>query len=204
MSSVKYEQQILDAIETIAKKTVDSANYDKTIKAQIIERTNAAIGEYKVRYQDSVFYAYSNNIDIKYASGTLVYILIPGNDMRQEKSIIGAVEKNEIEYADVFETEDYYSMVGGNACNDDTEYNLCSYAGESSIILFDKNNDINLVNFDEQNFTNYLQNNDNFICGAYFKTNLDAQQRNKGNYGIIFELRFKNEMKMNILLKNML
>ena len=33
---VKYENQILDAIETIVNNAVDKAGYDKTIQAKII------------------------------------------------------------------------------------------------------------------------------------------------------------------------
>lgn len=166
MSSIKYENQILNAIETVVNNAVEKAGYDKTIKAQIIEKTNDSIGEYKVRYQDSVFFAYSNDINVNYIKNSLVYILVPNNDMRQIKTIIGTVEKTDLGYEEVLEAEDYYDIVGINILNNDNEFSLSSYDGSTSIVLFDRDNNINLVNFDEQAFKTYLMNRYNFLCGG--------------------------------------
>ena len=194
MSSIKYENQILNAIETVVNNAVEKAGYDKTIKAQIIEKTNDSIGEYKVRYQDSVFFAYSNDININYVKNSLVYILVPNNDMRQIKTIIGPVEKTDLEYEEVLEAEDYYDIIGTNILNNDNEFGLCSYNGSTNIVLFDKENNINLVNFDEQTFKTYLTNKYNILCGGWFKIILDDIQKNRGNYGISFDMQFKDPL----------
>lgn len=194
MSSIKYENQILNAIETVVNNAVEKAGYDKTIKAQIIEKTNESIGEYKVRYQDSLFFAYSTNLDITYPKNSLVYILIPSNDMRQVKTIIGAVEKTDLEYEEILEAEDYYDIIGTNVLNNDNEFALCSYNGSTNIVLFDKDNEINLVNFDEQTFKIYLTNKYNILCGGWFKIILDDIQKNRGNYGISFDMKFKDPL----------
>lgn len=200
--SVDYENQIINAIETVVKNAVNNAEYDKTIKAQIIEKTNESIGEYKVRYQDSLFFAYSTNLDITYPKNSLVYVLIPGNDMRQVKTIIGAVERTDLEYEEILEAEDYYDIIGTNVLNNDNEFALCSYNGSTNIVLFDKNNEINLVNFDEQTFKTYLTNKYNILCGGWFKIILDDIQKNRGNYGINFDMQFKDPLdETHILIK---
>jgi len=194
MSSVNYENQILTAIETLVDSAVQSAGYDKTIKATIINQTNAAIGEYKVKYQDSVFYAYSIDTAIVYPKDTLVYIQVPGNDMKQVKTIIGAVNKDDIDYTEVLETEDYYDAVGGNSCNSETTYGLCSYNGETNITLYDRDNSINLVNYDEDLLKTNLNEMYNIICGAWFKTALADEQKKQGNYGITFDIDFYDDL----------
>lgn len=194
MDSINYENQILNAIETIVNNTVENAGYDKTIKARILERTNPNIGEYKVRYQDSTFYAYAADVDVRYVQDTLVYVTIPNNDMSQIKTIISAVDKDNVEYVEILEEEDYFDKIGTNVCNSQVEYGLCSYNGSSLITLFDKENEVNLINCDETSFELNLKNLYNIIGGAYFKTNLDAAQQRQGNYGIVFEMNFKDDI----------
>ena len=78
------ESNICKAIDIIVKKAVNQASYDKTIQATILSCVDATIGKYKVKYQDSTFYAYSGNSDTTYTDGSNVYILIPGNDMKKD------------------------------------------------------------------------------------------------------------------------
>ena len=91
--SNNYENIICEAIETLVDKAVSQAEYDKTIQATIIEHTDATIGKYKVKYQDSTFYAYATDVSANYSKGSSVYILIHANNMEKDKTIIGAVEK---------------------------------------------------------------------------------------------------------------
>ena len=75
------EEIILQAIDIVASKKIASAGYDKTILATIISCEDEKLGKYKVKYQDSYWYAYSNNINISYSPNASVYVLIPKGDM---------------------------------------------------------------------------------------------------------------------------
>ena len=86
------EQQICDAIEIIVERAIDQANYDKTIQATVISCIDATIGKYKVKYQDSTFYAYSSNSEVTYPNGSTVYILIPGNNTEADKTILAQLK----------------------------------------------------------------------------------------------------------------
>ena len=57
MESVHYENQLLNAIETIVNSAVVKAGYDKTIKAIVDKCVDAATGKYIIRYQDGTFEA---------------------------------------------------------------------------------------------------------------------------------------------------
>ena len=87
-----YENNIIDAIEKIVNNAVTNAGYDKTIKATIIECIDQTIGKFKVKYQDSTFYAYATSSEVTYTRGSEVYILIPGSDSGRDKTILGTVK----------------------------------------------------------------------------------------------------------------
>ena len=82
---------LIDAIDIIAESKVNAADYDKTIQATIVSCINAIKGQYKIRYQGNTFYAYAGNLDYQYEKGTTVYVLVPGNDFKQTKTILGIV-----------------------------------------------------------------------------------------------------------------
>ena len=77
---MEYENKILDAIEMIVDNKVNNANFDKTILATVIKCVDPTLGQYTVKYQDSTFYAYSNDLNNVFAKDSKVYILIPNND----------------------------------------------------------------------------------------------------------------------------
>ncbi len=75
MSSVQYENQILEAIQTIVDNAVSRATYDRTLKGVISKCVDEAEGKYVIKYQDSSFYAYGKSGDPVYSNGTYVYVL---------------------------------------------------------------------------------------------------------------------------------
>ena len=190
MSNGNYETQILDTIQMLVDNAVSKANFDRTIQGTISRCVDATIGKYIVKYQNSSFYAYSYNTDIVYAAGTSVYVLVPENDMSKEKSIIGAVDKLGPDYVSIIEGENGYEVTGVNIINSDITFELCSYKEKDIKILYDKNNNIDLINLDVFGFNNYIKKSNSIICGATFKTSLPAEQQFRGDYGIAFNLDF--------------
>lgn len=202
MSSVQYENQIIDAIETIVQDAVDNAGYDKTIQGVIIECEDASIGKYKIQCENNYFEAYSQDIDTLYSIGQLVNVSVPNNDMSQIKTIIKAVDKNYIEQNAVYETKDYYASLGNNILNYSNVFSLCSYKSEDSVILYDKDLSINEISFDETAFSLNLEKSNIITFGADFKTKLNGEQQAKGNYGICLEVKFRsNADASNIITK---
>ena len=195
-----YENKLLDAIELMADKKVQEANFNKTVQATVIKMTNAATAEYLVKYQDSRFPVYSMNKSKQYKEGQNVYVLIPGNDTTQTKMIISAVEKD-IELATAIAEEYKYEIIGSNCVNslNDT-FELCSYTPDGDIkILYDRENLINLIHLNTRDIQEYIKNNNILCCGADFKTQLPGEQQVKGNYGIVFELAFEDGLMKNYI-----
>lgn len=193
MSNGNYENKILDAIQKIVDNAVSKAHYDKTIKGIISKCSDEETGKYVVKYQDSSLIAYSADTNASYSAGEMVYVLIPGNDMTQVKTIIGSVDKLGTNYLNVIDTISQYSVVGNNIISStNNNIGLCSYTPNGdAVVLYDKNDSGNaLINLDTVAANAYLKQSKYMICGASFKTNLDAIQQYKGDYGIAFDLDF--------------
>lgn len=111
------EEYVVDTMYSVASDVIKNAGYDKTIQAQIVSCQDATIGKYRCRYQDAVFYAYANNTDMSFSNGAYVYILIPNNDFKQEKTILGTTQKLGIDYISQTQGEQAYEKIGINCVN---------------------------------------------------------------------------------------
>lgn len=196
-----YEDNILEAIETIVDNSIAKSNYDRTIQATIIKIVDKSLGQYNVKYQDSYFDAFSIDTTIEYVEGTNVYVLVPNGDMSKDKTILGAVDGYKIQGVTAITDADASDPVGYNCVNSNIKFELCSYIEEQNIVLYDKDSNINLIDLDNEALKNFLQSSSQLVAGASFKTNLPGEQRVKGNYGIIFELGFKAQASDEIILK---
>lgn len=190
----QYEEQICSAIEYIVENAVKSADYDKTIEAVILSCADKATGQYRVQYQDAIFFAYSTNVDTIYSNGAAVYVLVPGNNFNNHKTILGTVANLGIDYNDTVEnTEDAFEIIGSNIITNNTSLDLCSFEREEELLLY-KKDEINKISFNEQIADLYIKdsNTEQFIIGATVKTSIPKDQRLKGNYGVAFEIAYKN------------
>lgn len=196
-----YENNIIDAIEKIVNNAVANAGYDKTIKATIIECVDQTIGKFKVKYQDSTFYAYATSSEVTYTRGSEVYVLIPGNDSGRDKTILGTVKKLGADYAVAPEGDEAYETVGNNILHSSSTFELCSYKTIEKP-LYQRGSSNNQISLDETAATRYFTKSSALICGAIFKTTIPGQQQYRGNYGISFELMFTDNATGKNVLRN--
>lgn len=196
MKESMYEKKILDAIQTLVDNAIDKASFDKTIKCIISKCIDEKNGKYVVIYQDSSFYAYSNDTTQIYNAGTPVYVLVPGNDMTQTKTILGSVNKLGSDYINTVEEINKYDIIGNNISSLSDEIGICSYkSGGDALVLYDildKENAI--VNIDTTAIDTYIKQSSYLILGGQFRTNLNKEQRYKGIYGLGFDLNFLDNM----------
>lgn len=186
-----YDDKICEAIEYIVDNAVKQAEYDKTIQATIVRTVDQTIGKFSVKYQDSIFYAYGSP-DTKYSNGAEVYVLIPGNDTSREKTILGSTKKLGTNYINNPEGEDAFEVIGMNVLKNSSEFGLCSYNGEYTQIVYNRENNINDIGLDVVAAETYIKQSSTILCGANIRTALPIEQQIRGNYGIIFELAFSN------------
>lgn len=192
--AINIENSICEAIEYIVENAVANANFDKTVQATIISCVDEATGKYKVRYQDSSFYAYAQTPDMKYFSGKSVYVLIPSNNMSNNKTILGTVDKLGTNFTPVISEDEKYEIVGTDCIDSVDHFELCSYSTPELQVLYDKQNKINnKINVNLISMDTYIRQSKYIICGATFQTALPLEQQQKGNYGVVFELNYHTE-----------
>lgn len=190
---------ICEAVTTITERAIDRAGYDKTIQATIVECTDATIGKYKVRYQDTLLYAYATSADITYANKASVYVLVPNNDFRQEKTIVGTVQKLGINYVQPVTEKDSYDINGANCIgNSNKIFKLTSYENECRLTVY-KKDELDELNINQDALKIYLYDSDAMICNIRVENHLPASQRYQGNYGVIFKLRFTDNTGTSIV-----
>lgn len=186
-----YEKKILDAIQMLVDNAVDKASFDKTIKGTISKCVDKQNGKYVVIYQDSSFYAYSNDTSQVYNAGTPVYVLVPRNDMTQTKTIIGSVNKLGSDYIKTVDSIDKFDVVGNTVAILSSEQGVCSYTENGdALILYDRAADSSLAEIDITAANTYIKQSEYLVLGGEFRTNLSKEQRYTGNYGLGFDLNF--------------
>lgn len=190
MNSVHYTDQILDSIQILVDNSVAKAKYDRTLKATILKVVDKTIGKYSVKYQDSTFYAYSNNTNITYAEGSLVYILVPNNDSRQNKIIIGSADKftTNIKPIDIMSG---YEKIGRNCFDYSGEQSLSSYSEEEKD-LYNRDTGVNIIGLNKDDANTYLSRTEDILISMQVRTDLPEEQKSKGNYGLAVECEYQS------------
>lgn len=189
---LELQDKLCQAMEMFAENAVNKAGFDRTIQATIISCVDESIGRYKVQYQDSMFYAYAQNDENKYSSGTGVYVLIQNNDMARDKFIIGTVDKLGMDYLSITDESDRYEKIGTNCLNFPNEVQLCSYLKEDSYLI-----NTNSGYIQNNELLTYIKDAECLLIQMDIQTALDQIQRRKGDYGLEIELIFKNELNEN-------
>lgn len=190
--SKQIEDIFCDAVQLMVDNAVSKAGYDATIKATILSCSNALTGEYKIKYQDNTLTAYSLNADTTYKKGALVYVQVPNNDLKNRKSIIGAVKSDDENYSISVEQDATYDFIGTNVVSNGAA-TLNSYHTESKELYnYSNEEDENVLTLDTFAIDEYIKENSSIYCAADFQTSLPQEQQLQGNYGIIFALDFSS------------
>lgn len=209
-------------MDIIAEGKVSAAGYDKTIQATIVSCINAIKGQYKIKYQGNTFYAYSNNLDYQYTKGTTVYVLVPGNDFTQMKTILGTVGNvGAVSTDTTYMPIEYKYETWGIDYIDDNVTNqpigLRSYK-RSSIVrdkqslqwvcrIYKKNGVTDflltpneeklsvITSFNESEFLYDIKQSRRYCLKVKLNTTIPAQQT-QGEYGICFEYELADGTKI--------
>ena len=190
--SKQIEEIFCDAVQLMVDNAVSKAGYDATIKATILSCSNALTGEYKIKYQDNTLTAYSLNADTTYKKGALVYVQVPNNDLKNRKSIIGAVKSDDENYSISVEQDATYDFIGTNVVSNGAT-TLNSYHTESKELYnYSNGAEDNILMLDTFAVDEYIKENGSIYCAADFQTSLPQEQQLQGNYGIIFALDFNS------------
>lgn len=182
------------AVDTMVTQAINSAEYDKTISAEIIEVIDASIGKYRVKYQDASFYAYSENTSATYRKGVLVQVLIPKGDMSHAyKTILGATSRVGVDYVEEPDTAAVYVKNGSGCLIQEEDIVISTKGGETTLYKYGKEeNAISLINLVE--IESYMKNSSSMLFSCFVKTDIPADQRRLGKYGIKVKLALESDV----------
>lgn len=203
------EQNICEAVDIIVNRALSQAQFDKTIKATVVNLVDSKTGKYKVRYQDDLMYAYAGTADMDFSTGDEVYILVPQGNFSGDKTILGTTRKIGSAAGDEFilPENEKYEIVGNNILPESTTFRFLSYDAykngetpkqetslypelrpykDGAITPTDLTIDIN-------GLMHYLPLSEYLVISANFATDFPKTQLNSGNYGIDIKLKFELE-----------
>ncbi|MCF0126449.1 MAG: hypothetical protein HUJ68_11995 [Clostridia bacterium] len=101
---VNIRDEIFKTIDTITDAKLNKIKFDRTIEAIVVDDSNSSECEYKLKYQDIEFFAYTINNTTLYKVGDNVFTLIPENNMNKRKTILCISKKNGEDFYDLKQT----------------------------------------------------------------------------------------------------
>lgn len=188
----QIENNICDAINILVNKAISDVKLDKTVLATIEECIDEGAQKYRVKYQDSSFYAYSIG-DQKYSKQKQVYVLIPSNDTTEDRLILGTVDKLGDSYINAVSMENRMTKIGCNLFNREQKDGFCSYYSDipekSTRVITDFG--VNTTDLEQKC---YQDEAEYFMIAANFQTMIPEEQKyGQGDYGIIVTCKYYND-----------
>lgn len=194
MSEFLSDNSLANAIGVLTQGEMSQYKADKTIEGVIFSVVNIVTGEYKVRYQDSVWSAFSQG-KTKYKVGDNVLVKIPLGDFSGKKYIDGFIYNSDIDETNTANSieeassPDWSSIYQSNWL---AEKGLIAYDGvnhKSSLVLFNGDQ-----NASHGVFKQYANRGTEFRITADFMTTF-IDGHTKGNYGLrlLFETSKEND-----------
>ena len=201
MSVPEIKETLINTFKRSAEKTVNDAEYDKTILATIQYCSDATIGQYKIKYQNGYFTAYSKDLSYIYSNGTSVYVLVPRNNMNNRMFITGLAtnDNSQKSYVTNLEGDQKFMIQSPNLITNINEnIDMLSYweaPGVYRKVLYDANNQSNIISIHSL-LNDYIVKSGGYIrIGANFKTAIEDKSRKYGDYGIRVGLKFTDGVK---------
>ena len=197
MSDNSTNNQILNAIEILVNSSNSNLKFDKTIETEIINIADAAIGEYRVRYQATSFIVYEESSDIKPRQlGEHVYVLVPEGDFNKKKVIMGkAIRKSNNDLIDYKEEKNLIEETGRSV---ESTYNInvtdelgLKKAEGTKATTVSRNIFTWVVSDYDLEFQKYYQNAEAIIFSADFRTNISSNSIIGTNFDYGLEFVFE-------------
>lgn len=194
---IDYNEILLQAVDTLITKRIQSINYDNTQVYTILNATKAEQGEYLVTDGAVQFYAYSTMTN--YKKGDSVYVTIPNNDFNEQKIIVG--KKVAGDSTPFVFTKPFDTII-------DTTTNLI--LGDTGVVSLIANNPNNEWNSEKKKSgieweiwsKNFLEDSNTAPLSGYTRLGLQAKFKSwlrdfkpvDGEYGLRLELICRRDM----------
>ena len=176
----KLSNALLESIDLMSSNSVKTSSAKTlTLEAKIVEITDEGRGKYKVQYLDNILNVSSINDSIKYNVGDNVYILVPEGNFDKDIIILSSLA-TEVSKSSTVEGP-LRIDIGDSLYGSLSDTNLCSFREEANLINGNKS-------FFAKAFAEYLKDNRTFNLSCYIQTNIAANRRAAGNYGLVLSI----------------
>ncbi len=203
------QDAILDAIDYLADEKMSKLTLDKTIVAIIVKRKDVLQNTYYINYQDNKNLVAKAQGDTVYKNGQQVYVLVPQNDLSNDKLILGtaSADKANSESNFISSVMNDYTYSGESAFKQNlTSFGLRSWHVKDSQAMYVSDEFREESNSSYDDYKNYYVYNEKFspsvkgsqkiMLKAEFRTDLSLKHRIPtcgGEYGVKVLATFKTE-----------
>ena len=180
----ELQQAILDAMQLVGNKAVDSTTAPIVIKGEVIEEIDESTHQYSIFYGGVVYSDVYSIAGATYPASTVVNVIIPDGNYSNVKYILGSIEPTANNY--VVENEsDFYVNISDNILGKNRkDIELKTWHSEEIDLLDSKDPYItNITNFPKL-FKDYADSYKTFCFSANIKTDIDINHQNQGAYGL--------------------
>ena len=185
----EINQSILKTIDLVVKDNLNKIHFDQSIKGTIDSVVNINTGEYKIKYEDGIFSAFSENTSIIYKEGDQVWIKIPEGDYSNKKLIESKISSLDSANNDSNNRNNIFVNILEPSWDEFYNYNKSEQfgliAGVSSPLRIWKH-----TNESDAIFSYYNNLYGKIQLKASFQTNLMSDY-NSGNYGLKIGFRVR-------------
>lgn len=203
------QDAILDAIDYLADEKMSKLTLDKTIVAIIVKRKDVLQNTYYINYQDNKNLVAKAQGDTVYKNGQQVYVLVPQNDLSNDKLILGtaSADKANSESNFISSVMNDYTYSGESAFKQNlTPFGLRSWHVKDSQAMYASDEFREESNSSYDDYKNYYAYNEKFspsvkgsqkiMLKAEFRTDLSLKHRIPtcgGEYGVKILATFKTQ-----------
>ena len=185
----EINQSILKTIDLVVKDNLNKIRFDQSIKGTIDSVVNINTGEYKIKYEDGIFSAFSENTSIIYKEGDQVWIKIPEGDYSNKKLIESKISSLDSANNDSNNRNNIFINILEPSWDEFYNYNKSEQFGliagiSSPLRIWQHTNESDVI------FSNYNNLYGKIQLKASFQTNLMSDY-NSGNYGLKIGFRVR-------------
>ena len=185
----EINQSILKTIDLVVKDNLNKIHFDQSIKGTIDSIVNINTGEYKIKYEDGIFSAFSENTSIIYKEGDQVWIKIPEGDYSNKKLIESKISSLDSANNDSNNRNNIFINILEPSWDEFYNYNKSQQFGliagvSSPLRIWQHTNESDVI------FSNYNNLYGKIQLKAFFQTNLMSDY-NSGNYGLKIGFRVR-------------
>ena len=182
--------KLIETMQIIAESSAKKVDAALVVEAEICAVADAGKGVYKAKYLGNILTVSASEPSVVYNVGDLVNVVIPNGDFSKTKTILGLVDPATAPYISSEPTS--YRKVSENLIEPlyNEEIEISTWKNPNARVEWNYEGDARepAKDFFRPKFSNYCKKYDTFLFEVDIRTAIEANQQQKGNYGITLSI----------------